>query len=360
LADSTLTSQAPGKTGTAVAGAITTDVAVIGAGPVGLFAIFECGMLKMRCHVIDTLEVIGGQCAALYPEKPIYDIPGYPRILAQELVDRLAEQAEPFEPVYHLGQQVTGLERLAEGRWRLTTSTGQVIDATAVIIAAGCGAFGPNRPPLTGIEDYEGTAVQYLVQKREDFRGRRVVIAGGGDSAVDWAISLAELAEQIYVVHRRAKFRAAPESVDRLHRLAESGRIELVIPYQLAGLEGDGRNLESVVVADLKGHKRALQADRLLPFFGLSMNLGPIADWGLELDHHHITVSPATCETSAAGIFAIGDIAHYQNKLKLILSGFSEAALAAHAIRPLVYPGEALHWEYSTTKGVPGEGAAAD
>jgi thioredoxin reductase (NADPH) len=340
-------------------------VAVIGAGPVGLFAIFECGMLKMRCRVIDTLEVIGGQCAALYPEKPIYDIPGYPQVMAQELVDRLAEQAAPFDPVYHLGQQVTGLERheAPDGngsRWRLTTSTGTVIDATAVVIAAGCGAFGPNRPPLAGIEDYEGTSVHYLVQRREAFRGRRVVIAGGGDSAVDWAISLAELAEKVYVVHRRPKFRAAPESVERLHRLAESGKIELVIPYQLAALEGDGRQLSGVVVADMTGVRKLIAADSLLPFFGLSMNLGPIADWGLQLDHHHITVNPATSETSAAGIFAIGDIAHYQGKLKLILTGFSEAAMAAHAIRPLVYPGEALHWEYSTTKGVPHGEAAAD
>lgn len=334
---------------------LATDVAIVGAGPVGLFAVFECGMLKLRCQVVDTLEMIGGQCAALYPEKPIYDIPGYPRILAQDLVERLAKQAEPFKPGYHLGQQVTGLNRLESGRWRLTTSRGKVIEATAVIIAAGCGAFGPNRPPLAGIEDYEGHSVHYLVQRRESFRGQRIVIAGGGDSAVDWANSLAELAERIYVIHRRAKFRAAPESVDQLHRLAESGKIELVIPYQLAGLEGDGRRLSAVVVADMEGHTRTLPADSLLPFFGLSMNLGPIADWGLDLEHHHIAVNPATSETSAKGIFAIGDIAQYQGKLKLILAGFSEAALAAHAIRPLVYPGEALHWEYSTTQGVPGQ-----
>src|SRR3546814_443429 len=194
---------------------LTTDVAIVGAGPVGLFAVFECGMLKLRCHVIDTLEMIGGQCAALYPEKPIYDIPGYPRIQAQDLVDRLAEQAEPFQPVYHLGQQVTGLARRSDGGWRLTTSKGTVIDATAVVIAAGSGAFGPNRPPLTGIEDYEGTAVHYLVQRRENFRGQRIVIAGGGDSAVDWANSLAELAETIYMVHRLAQFRAPPERPPR-------------------------------------------------------------------------------------------------------------------------------------------------
>lgn len=336
--------------------ALSTDVAIIGAGPVGLFAVFECGMLKLGCHVIDSLEMIGGQCAALYPEKPIYDIPGYPQILAQDLVDRLAEQAAPFKPVYHLGQQVTALARQPDGRWRLTTSTGTTIDAAAVIIAAGCGAFGPNRPPLPGIETYEKTSVHYLVQRREVFRGKRVVIAGGGDSAVDWANSLAELAEKIYVVHRRAKFRAAPESVDRLHRLEASGKVELVIPYQLAGLEGDGQQLSGVVVADMAGQARILPADSLLPFFGLSMSLGPIAEWGLQLEQHHISVNPATCETSQAGIFAIGDIADYQGKLKLILTGFSEAALAAHTIRPLVYPDEALHWEYSTTRGVPAAG----
>ena len=337
-----------------------TDIAVIGAGPVGLFAIFEAGMLKMRCHVIDALDAQGGQCTALYPEKPIYDIPGHPAISAADLIDKLTEQAAPFAPVYHLGQQVTGLARLDSERgdaacWRVTTSAGAVIDATAVVIAAGCGAFGPNRPPLEGIEGYEGNAVHYLVQRRESFRGQRIVIAGGGDSAVDWANSLAELAEKISVVHRRAKFRAAPESVSQMEKLVAGGKVELVIPYQLAGLEGDGRQLTGVVVADLEGNRKTLPADSLLPFFGLSMNLGPIADWGLALDHHHITVNPATAETSAAGIFAIGDIAHYPGKLKLILTGFSEAALAAHAIRPLVFPGEALHWEYSTTKGVPEE-----
>ena len=333
---------------------LSTDVAVIGAGPVGLFAVFECGMLKLRCQVIDTLEMIGGQCAALYPEKPIYDIPGYPRILAQDLVERLAEQAAPFEPDYHLGQQVTGLERQEDGRWRLTTSKGTVIDASAVVIAAGGGAFGPNRPPLAGIEDYEGSSVHYLVQRRESFRGQRIVIAGGGDSAVDWANSLAELAEKIYVVHRRAKFRAAPESVRQLHRLAENGKVELVIPYQLAGLEGDGRRLSGVTVADLEGHTKLLPANSLLPFFGLSMNLGPIADWGLALERELITVDPASCQTNQPGIFAIGDIAHYPGKLKLILTGFAEAAAAAHAIHHLVYPDQELHWEYSTTKGLPG------
>jgi thioredoxin reductase (NADPH) len=333
---------------------IVTDVAIIGAGPVGLFAVFECGMLKMSCHVVDALDVLGGQCAALYPEKPIYDIPGYPCISGNDLIERLSEQVTPFAPIYHLGQRVETLTRAGE-RWRLVTSKKTVIEATAVIVAAGVGAFGPNRPPLDGIEDYEGRGIFYLVRKPESFRHRRVVIAGGGDSALDWAIVLADFAEKLYVVHRRPKFRGAPESIARLHQLADAGRIELVVPYQLHGLTGQDGSLEAVVVRDLDGNTRALAADCLLPFFGLSMNLGPIAEWGLGLDHGHIVVDPATCRSSAEGIFAIGDIAHYPNKLKLILSGFAEAATAAHAIYPLVHPDEELHWEYSTTQGVPGQ-----
>ncbi len=331
-----------------------TDVAIIGAGPVGLFAVFECGMLGLKCHVVDALAAPGGQCSALYPEKPIYDIPGHPTIAAAELIARLEEQAAPFAPAYHLDQQVDRLERTATG-FRLTTSRGTVVAAKAVIVAAGVGAFGPNRPPLDGIERYEGKSVHYLVTRREAFRDQRIVIAGGGDSAVDWAISLAEVAARVMVVHRRAKFRAAPESAARLDALAKAGRIDMVIPYQLAGLEGDSGQLAAVVVADLDGKTKRLEADVLLPFFGLSMNLGPIAEWGLALDHHHIAVAPATCMSSVPGIFAIGDIATYPGKLKLILSGFAEAALAAHAIHPLVHPGEALHFEYSTTKGVPGK-----
>jgi len=335
-----------------------TDVAVIGAGPVGLFAVFELGMLKMRSVVIDALDVIGGQCAALYPEKPIYDIPGYPRVGAAELIERLGEQAAPFGPDYHLGQRVETVVRTEEERWRLTTSKGTVIDAKAVVIAAGVGAFGPNRPPLAGIERYEGqgpgVGVHYLVARKEDFRGRHVVVAGGGDSALDWTIELAGIADSIMVVHRRDRFRGAPESVSRMKALAEAGAVEIVTPYQLAGLDGEDGRLTTVIVKTLDGEERRLQADALLPFFGLSMNLGPIADWGLNLEKSHIVVDQATCATNAPGIFAIGDIATYPHKLKLILSGFSEAASAAHAIYPLVHPGEVLHFEYSTTKGVPG------
>ncbi|MGK9234664.1 NAD(P)/FAD-dependent oxidoreductase [Inquilinus limosus] len=330
-----------------------TDVAIIGAGPVGLFAVFECGMLKMKCHVVDVLDVPGGQCAALYPEKPIYDIPGQPRIEAAELIGRLTAQAAPFHPVYHLGQRVETLARQPDGRWLVGTSAGTQIDAAAVIVAAGVGAFGPNRPPLPGIEAYENRSVFYMVTRKEALRGKRVVVAGGGDSALDWSILLADIAARVMVVHRRDKFRGAPDSVARLHALAEAGTVELVTPYQLHGLEGSDGQLSAVTVATLDGEVRRLEADVLLPFFGLSMNLGPIADWGLALDRNHIAIDQATAATSAPCIFAVGDIATYPHKLKLILTGFAEAASAAHAIYPLVHPGEALHFEYSTTSGVP-------
>jgi thioredoxin reductase (NADPH) len=330
-----------------------TDVAIIGAGPVGLFAVFECGMLKMGCQVIDALDVIGGQCTALYPEKPIYDIPGYPKIGATELIDQLAEQAAPFSPEYHLNRRVDALTRVGE-EWELTTSTGEKLRARAVIVAAGVGAFGPNRPPMSGLDQYEGKSVFYLVKRREDFRGKRVVIAGGGDSAVDWALSLVDVADRVMVVHRRDKFRAAPESAAKLKQLATEGRIEMVVPYQLDALDGSGGQISAVLCKDLDGKVKRLEADALLAFFGLAMNLGPIAQWGLNLERNHIKVDPSTCATSAPGIFAIGDIATYPGKLKLILSGFAEGAAAAHGIYPLVYPGEVLHFEYSTTQGVPG------
>jgi thioredoxin reductase (NADPH) len=274
-------------------------------------------------------------------------------IEAAELISKLEQQAAPFHPVYHLGQQV---ERLAPdgAGWLVETAGGTRIAARAVIIAAGVGAFGPNRPPLDQIEQYEGKSVFYYVKRRADFAAKRVVIAGGGDSAVDWALALADIAAQVQVVHRRPKFRAAPESVARMDALTKQGKVELVIPYQLARLEGAGGQVEAVVVATLEGEERRLPCDALLPFFGLAMNLGPIAQWGLNLERNHIKVDPATSASSAPGIFAVGDIAAYPGKLKLILSGFSEAAMAAHAIHPLIFPGEVLHFEYSTTKGVSG------
>jgi thioredoxin reductase (NADPH) len=331
---------------------LTTDVAIIGAGPVGLFAVFELGMLKISSVLIDALTDIGGQCSALYPEKPIYDIPGYPAIEAGELIARLDVQIAPFAAPRLLGRRVEGLSG-GPGAFRLTTDQGDDIHAKAVIISAGAGAFGPNRPPLDGLPEYEATgAIRYHVRRREELRGKRVIIAGGGDSAVDWALALKDIA-QVSVVHRRPKFRAAPESADQLDAAATRGEIEMIIPYQLHALHGTDGRLDTVEVATLKGDTRHLPADVLLPFFGLSMDLGPIAAWGLDRDSAHIRIEPSTCQTSLPGVFAIGDVATYPGKLKLILQGFSEAAMAAHAIFPLVRPNEALHFEYSTTKGVP-------
>jgi thioredoxin reductase (NADPH) len=331
---------------------IETDVAIVGAGPVGLFAVFELGMLKLSSVLIDALPEVGGQCTALYPEKPIYDIPAHPAIEAGALITRLEEQIHPFATPRLLGRQVNRLSG-APGAFTLTTDQCDTIRAKAVIVAAGAGAFGPNRPPLDGLAAYEASgAVQYYVRRREDLRGKRVVIAGGGDSAVDWALALKDIAS-VSVVHRRAKFRAAPESATQLDEAAESGQVEMVIPYQLHGLIGSGGTLSAVEVATLEGDVKAIPADVLLPFFGLSMDLGPIAAWGLQSEKHHVTVDSATCRTSLPGVFAIGDVATYPGKLKLILQGFSEAAMAAHAIFSVVHPDQALHFEYSTSKGVP-------
>lgn len=327
-----------------------TDVAIIGAGPAGLFSAFQAGMLGMKSVVIDALEVVGGQCSALYPEKPIYDIPAYPEITAQGLVDNLHKQAANFLPEYFLAQQVVALEEQA-GWFILRTSAGNVIEAKAVIIAAGAGSFGPNRPPLMGIEDYEGKSVFYLVTDQARFAGKNIVIAGGGDSALDWAISLSAISN-VSLVHRREKFRALPATVQKIHELAGQNRVSLVTNYQLVGLNGENGDLQEVIVADLDGNNKSLKADILLPFFGLAQNLGPILHFGLNINMHHIQVNYPYFETNIKGIYAIGDIAGYEGKLKLILTSFAESAAALHHAYGRVFDGKALHFEYSTTKGI--------
>lgn len=331
-----------------------TDAVVIGAGPVGLFSVFQCGMVRIKCHVVDALDGIGGQCSALYPEKPIYDVPGHPSVLAGDLIEKLEAQMAPFHPTFHLGQRVVEMTRQDDGRWLVRTDKGTTINCAVVIIAAGVGAFGPNRPPLAGIEAYEGKSVFYMVSRREAFRGKTVVIAGGGDSAVDWAISLSALAT-VKVVHRRAKFRCAPESAARLQELADEGKIELLVPYQLHGLDGSPEtgHLTAVDVADLDGNVKRVEADVLLPFFGLATDLGPILGWGLGMDKHAIKVDQSTSATDVPGVFAVGDVCTYPHKLKLILTGFAEASQAAHAAFGVVHPDEALHFEHSTSMGVP-------
>ena len=331
-----------------------TDVVIIGAGPSGLFTIFECGMLGLKCHVIDSLDHIGGQCIALYPEKPIYDIPAWPEIKAADLIAHLETQMLPFAPVIHLSQQVLEISGSANN-FTVKTSKGAVIETKAIVIAGGTGSFGPQKPPLEKLGEYEGTSVFYAVRSREQFRDKNIVIAGGGDSAIDWAISLSEVAQKISVVHRRDKFRGAPASVDKLHALAASGKIDLVVPYQLDALEGQNGQLTGVIVADLDHNRKTIPADILLPFFGLSTSLGAMAEWGLALDKNHIQVDQSTSATNVAGIYAVGDMATYPHKLKLILTGFAEGAHAAHAIRRQIFPDQEIHFEYSTTKGLPGQ-----
>ena len=329
-----------------------TDIVIIGAGPAGLFSIFEAGMLKMKCHIIDTLENIGGQCSALYPEKPIYDIPAHPKILASELIELLEAQANPFHPVYHLNQQVEKIIQNPDKTFLVETSKATKILCKAIIIAAGCGAFGPNRPPLENIEKYEGKSIFYSVRNKKEFTNKNVVIAGGGDSAVDWAISLSEIAKKIYLVHRRDKFRCAPDSSQKIKELVDIDKIEMVVPYQLEGLVGTNNILQKVLVKDFDNNIKELDADYLLPFFGLAMELGPILDWGLNLHKNQIEVNHSNMRTNISGIYAVGDIATYPNKLKLILTGFAECASACHDIFKLIFPEQVYHFEYSTSKGV--------
>ncbi len=329
-----------------------TDMVIIGSGPVGLFTIFEAGMLKIKCHIVDTLEVIGGQCSALYPEKPIYDIPACPKILASELIERLEAQAEPFEPIYHLNQRVEKLIQNPDKTFTVITSKNNEINCKVIVIAAGCGAFGPHRPPLENIGDFEGKSLFYSVRSKAEFKNKKIVIAGGGDSAVDWALNLSEIAEKIFVVHRRDKFRSSPESAHRLKTLASQGKIELITPFQLDSINGKEGIINEVFVKDFDGNVKKIEADYLLAFFGLSMDLGPIVNWGLNLHKNFIEVEQSTMKTSIEGIYAVGDIAHYKNKLKLILTGFAESASACHDAYKIVYPDQIFHFEYSTSKGI--------
>lgn len=319
----------------------------------GLFAVFECGMLNLKCHVVDALPEIGGQCTALYPEKPIYDIPGCPAVLAGDLIDNLEKQAEPFEPVYHLEQSVETVTEKGD-RFLVTTSKGTKIDTSAIIIAAGAGAFGPNKPPIKNLSQYENVCVFYACRNKEQFRNKNIVIAGGGDSALDWAIALADIAASTTLVHRRDKFRGAPDSVAKVKALTENGKIKLETPYQLKDVHGEGNILTQVEIVDLDGNTKILKTDALLCFFGLASSLGPLENWELDIDHKHIKSDPATSATNRDGIYAVGDIATYDRKLKLILTGFAECAQAAHAIYARLYPDTPLHFEYSTTKGLPG------
>ena len=327
---------------------IRTDMVILGAGPCGLFAVFEAGLLGMKCHLVDNLDKIGGQCAELYPEKPIYDIPAVPRCTGQELTDLLMEQARPFEPQFHLKQQASSLRRLDDGRWRLETDAGTVLEAPVVVIAAGAGSFVPRRLPLPGAESFEGTSLFYAVRKMEQFRGRRVLVAGGGDSALDWVLNLEPLAASMALVHRRDDFRAAPDSVEKMRHLAAAGRVELLIG-QITGLIGEADRLSAVSVKGNDGQERQFACDMLLAFYGLKMELGPIADWGLNLDRDLIAVETEAFETNQPGIFAIGDIITYPGKLKLILSGFHEAALMCQKAFKYCFPDKKLIFRYTTS-----------
>ncbi len=327
--------------------ATRTDVVVVGAGPVGIFAVFELGLLDLKCHLIDILDRPGGQCTELYPEKPIYDIPGWPRISAQGLVDKLMEQARPFQPDFTFNRMVTGLERLEDGSFRLTTDEGELFEAKVVVIAAGGGSFQPKRPPIPGIEAYEGTSVHYSVRRMEDFRGHDLVIVGGGDSALDWTLNLQPLARSVTLVHRRPEFRASPDSVNKMLAMKEAGQLDFRVG-QVTVLAGEGGRLASAVVGGPDGETE-VACTRMLPFFGLTMKLGPIADWGLELRDNLVVVDTEKFQTSVPGVFAVGDINTYAGKLKLILSGFHEAALMAQAAKRVVSPGERVVFQYTTS-----------
>jgi thioredoxin reductase (NADPH) len=326
---------------------IDTDVVIVGAGPCGLFAVFELGLLDVKCHVVDILGKVGGQCSELYPEKPIYDIPALPIVTGQELTDRLMEQIKPFSPVFHLGERIDGLSKLDNGRFRVETDNGKVFITKLVVIAAGGGSFTPKRPPLEGIEAYEGSSVFYSVRRMEDFRDKDILIVGGGDSALDWTLNLQPIAKSLTLLHRRDEFRGAPHSVEKMRSMVADGAMKLMIG-QVTKLEGANGQLATATIKT-KDAEVAIPCNRMMPFFGLTMKLGPIAGWGLNLHENLIPVDTEKFETNVPGIFAIGDINTYPGKLKLILSGFHEGALMAQRAHKIVYPDKKLLFQYTTS-----------
>ena len=328
---------------------IKTDVLIIGAGPCGLFAVFELGLLDMKTHLVDILDKVGGQCAELYPEKPIYDIPAVPFITGAGLTDALMAQVKPFGPTFHLGEMIETIEKIGEPLFRVRTDQGKEFEAKVIVIAAGGGSFQPKRPPgVHGIEVYEGTSVFYAVRKMDVFRDKRLLIIGGGDSALDWTLNLQPIAKHVTLLHRRNEFRAAPDSVNKMRALVAEGKMDLKLG-QMAKLEGEGANVAAVHVKPDKGDPYLIECDAVLPFFGLTMKLGPVADWGVKLEGELIPVDTAAFETNVPGIFAIGDINTYPGKLKLILSGFHEAALMAQKAYHYVYPNKRLVFQYTTS-----------
>jgi thioredoxin reductase (NADPH) len=337
---------------TAPAEPTAVETVIIGAGPVGLFQIFELGLLGINSHIIDSLPTVGGQCTELYPDKPIYDIPALPVCGAQELIDRLLEQVKPFHATFHLGQEVTEVRPGANGRIHIATSTGTRLDAGAVVIAAGVGSFQPRRLALTGIEQYEGHSVHYRVKSAADFHGRDLVILGGGDSALDWTVALCEKARSLTLVHRREEFRAAPATVLRMRDLVGAGKMQLIIGHA-AAIHGEGHQLSTLVVQAHDGQSTLqIPAQQVLAFYGLHPKLGPVAEWGLELEKKALKVDTEKFQTSVPGIFAIGDINTYPGKKKLILSGFHEAALAAFAIQHHLFPEKRQFLQYTTTSPI--------
>jgi thioredoxin reductase (NADPH) len=331
---------------------IVTDVCIIGAGPVGLFAVFEAGLLKMRCHLIDVLPQIGGQLSEIYPQKPIYDIPGFPTVNAQELVDNLKEQIAPFKPTFSLGEKVVELIKLETGEFLIQTSENSIVEAKVVVIAGGLGCFEPRKPEIRNLARFEGRGVNYFVKNTAVYRDKHVVIAGGGDSALDWTIYLSDIAERVTLVHRNESFRGAPDSADKVFALANRGKIDLLLQSNVSGLVGEDY-LEAVSLENASGATTAIKADYYLPLFGLTPKLGPIANWGLNLHQSAIDVNTFDYSTNVPGIFAIGDINSYPGKLKLILCGFHEAALMAQSAFHIVYPDKKKTFKYTTVYGVP-------